>query len=133
MSTLWFAERCQEVISVESNPEWYASIARQTRDRDNVRVLYAEAKSKYLSAISDAGGRFDLILVDGLYRKDCVEVLRTHLNPNGIVVVDNTDADPDLSDSVSNLFSDSQILRFQGWAPGILHPNETTVVHGIPI
>src|SRR3984885_13537361 len=44
MSTLWFAERCREVVSVESNPEWYSSIANQTRTRDNVRVIYAESK-----------------------------------------------------------------------------------------
>jgi predicted O-methyltransferase YrrM len=133
MSTLWFAERCQEVVSVESNPEWYSSIVNQARTRDNVRVIYAESKAGYLASICEAGGKFDVILVDGLYRRECVKLARLYLNPNGMAIVDNTDADPDLSETVKNLFGDSKILSFHGWAPGILHPNETTVVQRIPI
>ena len=132
MSTLWFAERCQEVVSVESNPEWYSSIANQTRTRDNVRVIYAESKAGYLASISQAGGKFDVILVDGLYRRECVQLARLYLNPNGMAIVDNTDADPELSETVKTLFGDSKIRSFHGWAPGILHPNETTVVQRIP-
>jgi len=133
MSTLWFAERCREVISVESNPEWYSDIVAHTRKRDNVQMIYEDSKPEYLAAISQAGGKFDIILIDGLYRRDCVELVRSHLNPNGMAIVDNTDADRDLSKTVKNLFGDSQILPFHGWAPGILHPNETTVVQNIPI
>jgi predicted O-methyltransferase YrrM len=133
MSTLWFAERCREVISVESNSEWYASIRNNPRSRNNMRLIFAESKADYLSAISRAGGKFDLILIDGLYRKDCVELARSYLNSDGLAVVDNTDADHDLSEAVKNQFRDSKIRSFHGWAPGVLHPNETTVVESIPI
>ena len=133
MSTLWFAKRCREVVSVESNRAWYSAIASQARKLGNVQLIYADSKTEYLAAISEAGGKFDIIVVDGLYRTDCVELVREYLNPNGIAIVDNTDADLNLSMTVQNFFADSQILSFHGWAPGILHPNETTIIQKIPI
>ena len=135
MSTLWFAERSLEVVSVESNSEWYFSVVGHAHAQrcKNVRVIYADSKASYLAAIAQAGGKFDLILIDGLYRKDCVALARAYLNPNGIAIVDNTDADNGLSETVKNLFEDSTILSFQGWGPGTLHASETTIVQGIPI
>jgi protein-L-isoaspartate O-methyltransferase len=133
MSTVWFSERCREVVSVESNSEWYSSVVNRTKRHDNVRVVYADSKPGYLGAISEAGGKFDVILIDGLYRKDCVQLARTYLNRNGMVIVDNTDIHPDLAETVKSSFGDSKILSFQGWVPGCLHASETTVIQGIPI
>jgi predicted O-methyltransferase YrrM len=132
MSTLWFAERCREVISVESNPEWYFSVVNRTKRRANVRVIYAASKADYLAGISKTSGKFDVILIDGLYRRNCIDLARSYLNPNGMMIVDNTDINPDLAEAVKNLFGDSQILSFQGWVPGNLIASETTVVQNIP-
>lgn len=134
MSTLWFAERSLEVVSVENNPEWYFSVVSRAREqsRKNVRVIYADSRAAYLAAIDRAGGKFDIILIDGSYRKDCVEMARSYLNPQGIAIVDNTDADTSLASTVRNLFRDSSVLVFHGWVPGTLHPNETTVIESIP-
>ncbi len=133
MSTLWFAERCREVISVESNPKWYSSVVNHTKALGNVRVIYADSKADYLAGIAQASGKFDVILIDGLYRKDCIDLARSYLSPNGMVIVDNTDIHPDLAEAVNRLFGDSKILSFQGWVPGNLFASETTVVQSIPI
>ena len=132
MSSIWFSDRCREVISVEHDPGWYASISAQAKERKNLTVIHASSKEDYLGAILRAGGRFDLILVDGRYRKDCVEMVRSFLSPNGLIVIDNTDADPELSKTIEKAFCDGTIRKFRGYAPGILHPNETTVVENVP-
>jgi predicted O-methyltransferase YrrM len=51
-----------------------------------VRILHATSNEDYLRAISTAGGKFDLILVDGLYRNDCLDLARPYLNPGGLLV-----------------------------------------------
>ena len=133
MSTLWFAERCSQVVSVESNATWYDSITQRSLGMHNVRIVYANSKESYLAAIAGAGDKFDLILIDGLYRKECVDLARSYLNREGLIVVDNTDTDHDLSDQVKELFRDSDIKAFRGWVPGNLHPIETSIIQMIPI
>jgi Methyltransferase domain len=132
MSTLWFAKRCREVISVESDSHWHQVVNQQCRAMDNVRISHATSKEDYLGAISTAGGKFDLILIDGLYRNDCLDLARPYLNPGGLLVVDDTDTITDLAVRVKQLFSDSRILPFRGWVSGNLHPHETTMICDIP-
>jgi predicted O-methyltransferase YrrM len=133
MSTLWFADRAREVISVESSLGWYNRVVNCTRGMNHVRVVYADSRSNYINAISEVGGKFDVVLVDGLYRNDCLSLVRRYLNTAGLVVVDNTDVELNLAEDVRDVFSDSEIRVFCGWAPGILHPNETTVIQKIPV
>lgn len=133
MSTLWFAERCSQVVSVESDAKWHRSVAEKTREMSNVQTIYASSKENYLRAIATAGEKFDLILIDGLYRQECVDLARSYLNQDGIVIVDNTDTVHELADQVQKLFSDSEIKAFRGWVPGNLHPIETTIIQRIPV
>lgn len=132
MSTLWFAERCRQVISVESDSHWHEVVTQQCSHMQNVRIIHATSKEDYLGAISTVGGKFDLILVDGLYRSDCLDLARPYLNPGGLLVVDDTDTIADLSVRVKQLFSDSRIVALRGWVSGNLHPHETTMICDIP-
>jgi hypothetical protein len=132
MSTLWFAKRCRQVVSVESDSHWHQVVTEQCRAMQNVRIINAPSREEYLAAISNAGGKFDLILVDGLYRSDCLNLARAYLNPGGLVVVDDTDMIADLAVRAKQLFSDSRIVAFRGWVSGNLHPHETTMICDIP-
>jgi predicted O-methyltransferase YrrM len=133
MSTLWFAERCDKVVSVENNPDWYQRMTEQTKGLRNVQLLFASSKESYVQAIAEAGGEFGLILIDGLYRDECIDLARDHLSPGGVVVVDNTDTISGLADQIKRVFGDSDIKTFRGWVPGNLHPNETTIIEKIPV
>jgi protein-L-isoaspartate O-methyltransferase len=132
MSTLWFAERCREVVSVESDSTWHRSMTQKTDGLRNVRLVFANSKESYLQAIATAGDKFDLILIDGLYRKECLDLARPYLSPDGILVVDNTDTVQALADQIRRLFNDSDVKAFRGWVPGNLHPIETTIIQNIP-
>ncbi len=89
------------------------------------------SKPDYLAAIAQAGGQFDLIVIDGLYRAECLELARSYLAPAGMMVVDDTDAIPGLDVRVKQLFEQRQILPFRGWVSGALHPHETTVIRSL--
>lgn len=128
MSTLWFAKSCRQIVSVEDDSFWYQAVKAQSRSLTNVRIIHALSKADYVAAVAAAGGSFDLILIDGLYRIECLEAARPHLAPAGLLVVDDTDAVPGLDARVEQLFGDRQILRFRGWVSGNLHPHETTIV-----
>lgn len=133
MSTLWFAKRCRQVVSVESDGHWHQIVTERCRAMQNVRIIHANSKEDYLAAISTAGGKFDLILVDGLYRAECLDLARPYLNPEALVIVDDTDMISDLAVRTKQLFSDSRIVAFRGWVSGNLHPHETTMICDIPM
>jgi hypothetical protein len=132
MSTLWFASRCRQVISVESDSEWYGMVRKRSRDLQNLQLVHATSEEDYLGTLSASGGQFGLILIDGFYRTQCLDLVRPHLEPGGTLVVDNTDTAPDLALKVERLFPDSQIVAFRDWGPGNLHPWETTIIRDIP-
>jgi protein-L-isoaspartate O-methyltransferase len=132
MSTLWFAERCKEVVSVENNRSWYEAIQKRTAGLENVSLIFAGDLKSYVGSIDRAGGRFDLILVDGMFRSECLGVARGYLNDGGMVIVDNTDAVPTLAQQARTELAGGTIREFRGWVPGNLSPNETTIVEKIP-
>ncbi len=133
MSTLWFSDHAGEVIAVESNPEWYNRVRRFTASLKRTQVTLADSKDEYVNAISRVGGQFDVVLIDGMYRIDCVIAVRNYLRQGGLVIVDNTDVEPMLAETVAERFADSRLLFFRGWVPGNLHPNETTIIDEIPL
>jgi hypothetical protein len=131
MSTLWFARTCRQIISAESDPEWCQIIRRQSRGMSNVQVMHVPSQEEYVGALAAAGGKFDLILVDGLYRSQCLDQVEPHLEPGGLLVVDDTDAIPELAVKVKQMFRRSQTTAFRGWVSGNLHPHETTIVSDV--
>jgi len=126
MSTHWFAERCRTVCSVEHNFDWYEKIARGTKS--NARLLFEPEREGYVSSIDKADGPFDIVLVDGKYRTDCVRAALPHIKRPGYLVVDNTDgAGWGTSRLLADIFSPDAIQTFPGYAPASLHANETTI------
>jgi 16S rRNA G966 N2-methylase RsmD len=132
MSTLWFARTCRQVISAESDSKWYEIIRHRSREMPNVQVIHAASKQDYLGSLSAAGGKFDLILIDGLYRDECLDRVMPHLQPGSLLVVDDTDAIPELAVKLRQMFHDRGITAFRGWVSGNLHPHETTIVRDVP-
>jgi hypothetical protein len=108
-STLFWASRAKEVISVEHNPQWHQKIARLVPA--NAKVMLApidEAKNgyhpsaetsaelaRYTETITDVGGRFQILVIDGYARSrvryKCARAALPHLDDNGLVILDNSD------------------------------------------
>ena len=76
----------EEWISVEHNAEWYRKVGMEAGDRvklltgsENTADLYYDAPGIH--------GYFDLILVDGLWRVECVRESVKRLQPWGVVLL----------------------------------------------
>ena len=104
-STLWFAARVAKLTSVEFNPEWVERVGRWLAEKappgevDLRAVPIAvrhgftpEQAASYLAPIEAFPDRhFDFILVDGLFRKECLRAAPAKLRPGGYLIVDNAD------------------------------------------
>jgi predicted O-methyltransferase YrrM len=99
-STLWLAQRCAHLTSVEHDEEWYARVSRTLADEGITQVDYqchprdasdaAGGRSAYVQAARFLGDEsIDFALVDGVYRDYVTSFLLPKIRPGGILVVDN--------------------------------------------
>lgn len=89
MSTAWYARHAGQVVAIESDPAWFASVSKQLAGLGNVELRRFEDRDRYISPQPERS--YDLIVVDGLWRDDCAEFAISHLARGGIVYLDNSD------------------------------------------
>ena len=97
-STIWFARRAGQVVSVEHDRQWEQLVRPHLPD--NATLYLAEVRGDefeaaerdpYTGALEHMGGEFDLILVDGMARNSCVRVATERLPNRGVLVLDDAD------------------------------------------
>jgi hypothetical protein len=88
-STLFWASRSKHVVAIEDDPIWYAQI--KPKLPANVTYLLVDNKHDYIQAINQFDASFDVIIVDGSHRYDCVINSRSKLSDTGFIILDNAD------------------------------------------
>lgn len=138
MSTLWFAHRTRRLCSIEHDPLWYAEVKRRLglkRPSARIEYLLAEDSATYSSFKASSHERFDLILVDGPWRADCLLKHMHLIKKGGIIYLDNTDAESssgepgeiDLATQRLQQFikeKQGTMERFTDFAPGCVFASE---------
>ena len=88
MSTMWYAQHAGHVVSIEDDRNWYDAIGVTIRRQSNVDYRFAANATEY---VSFPDGPYDLIMIDGSFRAECVEASLASLAPSGILYLDNSD------------------------------------------
>lgn len=147
-STLWFAERCKEIICTENSKYWGNMILDkyQKNKHDFIAALklniievseqpkieeYSQAES-YVNTIVE-GAPYDIILVDGIdgedgqknYRVECISKAKDYLNNEGIIILD--DSWRNKYSAVPKILSDFARLEFWGLGPCRLGVTKTDI------
>jgi len=123
-STTWFAKRAKEVISVEHDPRW----ARLAASVAGTKVVVRPPGSEYIHEI-EAHGVFDLVIVDGLDRRECALAAMGCLSRHGAIVWDNSDR-IEFLETVNELDAAGfRSLPFSGLAPITFVGSETTFLY----
>jgi hypothetical protein len=128
MSTVWYAKRALSVKTVENNRAWFGILRKKTVGRTNVDLVLIENEEDYCKSLSLETSKYDVVVIDGSHRRKCLQNNQVALQDAKYVIVDNTDADLELSKMVDLLFSDRTILTFVGYPPGVFHPTECKIV-----
>ena len=87
-STLFWANRVKQVVSIEHNADWYQKINQLVPGNVDLRL-------RSLENYAEVDGRYDVIVIDGYAEKrmryHCARASLPHLNGGGLVIVDNSD------------------------------------------
>jgi hypothetical protein len=124
LSTLWWAKRASEVVSVEHDAEWHRIVAR--RLPTNASLLLADGDD-YVRAAS--GRTYDIIVNDGIRRPDCARNGIAALAPDGVMVWDNTDESGDRDGHEFMEASGFKRLDFWGFGPLMVRESCTTIFY----
>lgn len=141
-STLWLANYASVIYSIEHDKEFYDYLRTQPLDSKIKLYLYnpnrsesgmqsdrKEWKGYDFSAYVNAGDipneKFDLIVIDGRCRLDCLAAAYNRLKADGLIVFDN-------SSRKRYAFGLSKsplcILRIKGLAPALPYREETSLL-----
>ncbi|WP_019867360.1 O-methyltransferase [Methylovulum miyakonense] len=88
-SSCYWAKKARSVFSVEHNKDWYEKIKKDVAI--NQKIYFCENENEYLDAINKIPEKFDVIIIDGIYREKCAQIVQEHLSDSGIVILDNAD------------------------------------------
>jgi hypothetical protein len=128
-STLWWAERAEQVITFEGNKEWYEKIRGGMPANVKLYLVSEETASSCLLGIESVLGegkheKFDIIIIDGLHRNQLISVAKSLLAPSGVIICDDAE-----EYGFYEGFKESDLSRvdFWGFASGVVLPHCTSV------
>lgn len=143
-STFWLAKRVDEVFSVEHH-EGFADMMRpELAKLGNVTFLEVPAPKSssprvgsakpgstdldfydYVHAIDHVRGPFDLVVIDGRAREECLRVAAERVAPDGIIVFDNSHRA-----RYRRAIAESALpaRAFGGLTPTLPYPDRTSVI-----
>ena len=140
MSTLWYARHAGFVYSIENCELWYRKTAGMLEKHGirNVRYRYASSRAEYITPPGMADTKYDLIMVDGDYRSECIRNALPLLCETGVLYLDNSDKDSRDSGGDLRLAEDlaldfarrtnSTVTYFTDFAPTQFTPNQGLMV-----
>ncbi|WHI51582.1 hypothetical protein P3339_01755 [Microbulbifer sp. MLAF003] len=89
-STLFYAERVSSIQSVEDNPKWFETMAKQLPDNAKVILQEADEDGEYCRSINKFEQNFQLVVVDGRDRVNCFKQSLSRLTGDGVILLDDS-------------------------------------------
>lgn len=128
-STSFYATLVKDVVSVETDPDWYKEVAAAVPK--NVALIQFDTigGQRYAQLAARQSRKFDVIVVDAIERTECLLEAPTALTERGVIVLD--DSNP-VGHQQGIEFLKSQGFRellFEGLKPGSIKAYRTSVFY----
>lgn len=85
-STIWWTSKEVNYAGVESNKDWYNKVKQK-----QTNIVLKEHLNDYVNSIYEHNKKFDVIVIDGDGRFDCVKPALDCVKDDGMIVLDNSD------------------------------------------
>jgi hypothetical protein len=88
-STIYWENRGAIVHGVEHDFSWYENISAKIQDPS--KLLMASNAIEYAEAITKFECQFDVVVIDGVWRNECLTACLEKLADGGVIILDNSD------------------------------------------
>jgi len=92
-STLFFAGLAQHVTSVEYDQGWLSVIGEQLPSNATVSFCEKDVDGSYCRSIQNSDTNFDVVIVDGRDRVNCLIQATTKISEMGVIILDDSHRD----------------------------------------
>lgn len=127
-SSVWWARQAERVVTFEGDDprfsprhEWYEKIAKMMPANVDLHEVSMESEDICTAQVREVLdktpiAKFDVIIIDGLYRRRMVDIAIERLDEAGIIIVDNAEGY-----GIYEAFLDSGMMKveFYGYVPGV--------------
>lgn len=84
--TIMWAKKSNFVYGVDHNPDWVQAVKNAT---DHQATIWYEEGFNYIHKPAVVGVEFDIMIIDGILREECVDIALMYTKKGGIIVYDN--------------------------------------------
>jgi len=126
-STLWWAPRVASLVSIEEDRSWAEKLRPRLPAHAEVHLasmVSAEACLADVGRILEGRGLFDVIVIDGLYRRELVPVAVRALAEAGMIICDNSEGYGFREEFLRHAMSR---VDFYGMVPGVILDHCTSI------
>jgi hypothetical protein len=111
-STIFWSKKTHKVFAVENNVNWFNYLKSKIR---KTAYFLETDKDKYINCIAKFKKKYDIIVIDGDYRKECAKLAVNYIKNNGFIILDNSDWFPE----ISKFLHDNNLIEvsMSGFAP----------------
>lgn len=128
-STFFYSRLVKKVHSIEYDKEWYELI--QSRLPENVKLTFEaqDIDGEYCRAVAGNDEKYDVVIVDGRDRVNCVLQSLEYLSERGVIILD--DANRKRYRDVFYHIEDKgfRSIDFEGLKPGKFDMSVTSVIY----
>jgi len=130
-STLWYGEKVNSVTSVEHDKNWYEKVKNSMPK--NVTINYQELlyNGEYSKFSSSSNIKFDIVIVDGRDRVNCVKNAINSIKEDGIIVLDDSERETYKEGMKFLINHNFKKLDFWGISPGLFYKKNTTIFYKV--
>ncbi len=128
-STMFYAKRARKVVAVEHDNEWYHKINSVVPDNVEMLLQELEYDGDYCRVARNLQEKFDIIIVDGRDRVNCIKQSVEALSENGIIILDDSERDA-YQEGINYLKErDFRMVEFWGISPGLFYLKATSIFY----
>ena len=129
-STLFFAERVKEVVSIECDPKWHGEISKNLPSNARLILHHPFDAAAYVAATKQQGQLFDVVVIDDRERAGCLDAALDAVTTRGVIILDDSDgAEWDAHINQWLRRGDFRKLEFVGLKPNGVKPYRTTIFY----
>jgi hypothetical protein len=144
-STLYWADLVKTVDSVDHDKKWVDLVSKKLPE--NGKIIYVEVEDMHYTALAfqpigvvnnynqsaiNMGKKYDIIIIDGVDRNNCIINSLDSLKDAGIIVIDNIELESSMQDSIAVLIkNDFKRIDFWGLSPLLTGGSCTSIFYRV--